>query len=197
VEGFLEGLYHVDFIAKDVTCFILHGETAFNAFNKTLDDIKKNRLFDGIKDLAVAFKEINSLLHNCYSQKHIEALIAQTEKIIELLSDPVNAMGIIGHRLVYQAQEVGADITKIARAYDRSDYYHFGYAIGDVQNVLLLGGGKSENSLEGLDIACLIESGKKLLANVKGVVAEFDGHSWSKLAQDVEKLVVEAVQDAK
>jgi hypothetical protein len=105
-------------------------------------------------------------------------------------------MGIIGHRLVYQAQEVGADITKIARAYDRSDYYHFGYAIGDVQNVLLLGGGKSEE-LEGVDIACLIEAGKKLLNSVKGVVTEFDGHSWSKLAQDVEKLVVEAVQDAK
>lgn len=40
VEGFLEGLYHVDFIKNDVACVVEHGEKAFDFFNRTLEDMK-------------------------------------------------------------------------------------------------------------------------------------------------------------
>jgi hypothetical protein len=64
--------------------------------------------------------------------------VRKTKKILAVLSDPKTAVGTVSHNFIYNAEAVGIDVTKIAIAFDKNDYYHFGYGIGHIQNILLL-----------------------------------------------------------
>jgi hypothetical protein len=101
----------------------------------------------------------------------------------------------ISHNFIYNAEAVGIDVTKIAVAFDNSDYYNFGYAIGDIQNLLILPHPHLKDLNSKIDVTCLFNAVKTLVNSVKSVISEFDGHSWSKLKDELKELAVDLAND--
>lgn len=97
-------------------------------------DVKK--IVNGLKILGDAIKHISSAVKDC---KGVTGDFEKLEETAAIFSNPESVVIHIGKDLIIHGKNIFSEVNGAIKAYDKKDFYHFGFNIGKAASQILIG----------------------------------------------------------
>ena len=128
MEGLLMGAIDAEF--QSLEHCILDGEAIIKDVIAATNDFKTKdvkKIVEGLKYVGDAIKQTQSAVKDC---KGVEGDFEKLTKMAAYFSNPESIVIHIGKDLVIHGHDIYKEIKGAISAYDKHDYYNFGFEIG-------------------------------------------------------------------